>query len=66
MRPWEIGDFRRFDSGKQFTVFFGLTPYPYSSVTMRCDQGIRKVGRKSLRKMAVEYACLVVVSLAEK
>ncbi len=24
--PWEIGDFRRFGSGKQFAAFFGLTP----------------------------------------
>ena len=56
--PWEIGDFRRFDSGKQFAAFFGLTPCPYSSGTMRRDQGISKAGRKSLRKMAVECAWL--------
>ena len=56
--PWEIGDFRRFASGKQFAAFFGLTPCPYSSGTMRRDQGISKAGRKSLRKMAVECAWL--------
>ena len=56
--PWEIGDFRRFGSGKQFAAFFGLTPCPYSSGTMRRDQGISKTGRKSLRKMAVECAWL--------
>lgn len=56
--PWEIGDFRRFGSGKQFAAFFGLTPCPYSSGTMRRDQGISKAGRKSLRKMAVECAWL--------
>ena len=56
--PWEIGDFRRFGSGKRFAAFFGLTPCPYSSGTMRRDQGISKTGRKSLRKMAVECAWL--------
>ncbi len=56
--PWEIGDFRRFSSGKQFAAFFGLTPCPYSSGTMKKDQGISKSGRKSLRKMAVECAWL--------
>ncbi len=56
--PWEIGDFRRFGSGKRFAAFFGLTPCPYSSGTMRRDQGISKAGRKSLRKMAVECAWL--------
>lgn len=56
--PWEIGDFLRFDTGKQFAAFFGLTPCPYSSGTMKRDQGISKAGRKSLRKMAVECAWL--------
>ena len=56
--PWESGDFRRFGSGKRFAAFFGLTPCPYSSGTMRRDQGISKTGRKSLRKMAVECAWL--------
>ena len=26
--PWEIGDFHRFATGKQFAAFFGLTPCP--------------------------------------
>ncbi len=56
--PWEIGDFRRFDTGKQFAAFFGLAPCPYSSGTMNRDQGINKSGRKSLRKMAIECAWL--------
>ncbi len=56
--PWEIGDFRRFDSGKQFAAFFGLAPCPYSSGTMKRDQGISKAGRKNLRRMAVECAWL--------
>ena len=56
--PWEIGDFRRFGSGKQFAAFFGLTPCPFASGTMNREQGISKAGRKSLRKMAVECAWL--------
>lgn len=56
--PWEIGDFRRFGSGKQFAAFFGLTPCPFASGTMNRDQGISKAGRKSLRKMAIECAWL--------
>jgi len=56
--PWEIGDFHRFATGKQFAAFFGLTPCPYSSGTMKRDQGISKTGRKSLRKMAIECAWL--------
>lgn len=56
--PWEIGDFQRFGTGKQFAAFFGLTPCPYSSGTMKRDQGISKSGRKSLRKMAIECAWL--------
>ena len=56
--PWEIGDFWRFGSGKQFAAFHGLTPCPFSSGTMNREQGISKAGRKSLRKMAVECAWL--------
>jgi len=56
--PWEIGDFRRFGSGRQFAAFFGLTPCPFASGTMNREQGISKAGRKSLRKMAVECAWL--------
>lgn len=56
--PWGIGDFRRFDSGKQFAAFFGLAPCPYSSGTMKRDQGISKAGRKNLRRMAVECVWL--------
>ena len=56
--PWEIGDFHRFATGKQFAAFFGLTPCPYASGTMKRDQGISKAGRKSLRKMAIECAWL--------
>ena len=54
--PWEIGDFSRFKTGKQFAAYFGLTPCPYASGTMNRDQGISKSGRKSLRKMAIEGA----------
>jgi len=54
--PWEIGDFARFKTGKQFAAYFGLTPCPYASGTMNRDQGISKSGRKSLRKMAIEGA----------
>lgn len=56
--PWEIGDFERFKSGKHFASYFGLTPCPYASGTMKRDQGISKSGRKSLRKMAIEAAWL--------
>lgn len=56
--PWEIGEFHRFATGKQFAAFFGLTPCPYASGTMKRDQGISKAGRKSLRKMAIECAWL--------
>ena len=35
--PWEIGDFHRFATGKQFAAFFGLTPCPYASGTMKRD-----------------------------
>lgn len=58
--PWEVGDWRRFDTAKQFAAFFGMTPCPYSSGTMKRDQGISKTGRKSLRKMAIECAWLWV------
>lgn len=55
---WEIGDFGRFKNGKQFSSYFGLTPCPFASGTMKREQGISKSGRKSLRKTAIEMAWL--------
>jgi len=55
---WEIGDFGRFKNGKRFASYFGLTPCPFASGTMKREQGISKSGRKSLRKMAIEMAWL--------
>ena len=55
---WEIGDFSRFKNGKCFASYFGLTPCPFASGTMKREQGISKSGRRSLRKMAIEMAWL--------
>ena len=55
---WEIGDFSRFKNGKKFSSYFGLTPCPFASGTMKREQGISKNGRKSLRKIAIELAWL--------
>lgn len=55
---WEIGDWERFENGKKFASYFGLTPCPFASGTMNREQGISKAGRKSLRKKAIELGWL--------
>ena len=50
---WEVGDFGRFKNGKKFSSYFGMTPCPFSSGTIKREQGISKAGRRSLRKMAI-------------
>ena len=55
---WEIGDFGRFKNGKRFASYFGLTPCPFASGTMKREQGISKCGRRTLRRMAIEMAWL--------
>ena len=57
---WYINDFGRFQNGKKFVRFFGLTPTPWISCKMRREQGISKAGNKELRRIAVQLAWLWV------
>jgi len=57
---WEVPDWGRFDNAKKFSAYFGMTPCPFSSGTIKREQGISKAGRKSLRKKAIELGWLWV------
>lgn len=52
----EIGDFTRFDTGKQLARFCGVTPRNASSGARQADAGLIKAGSPELRQVLVELA----------
>jgi len=52
----EIGDFRRFHTGKQLSRFCGLTPRNASSGNRMADAGLIKAGNPCLRAALVQAA----------
>jgi transposase len=52
--------YRHFNNRRELAGYFGLTPSPYNSGSMRVDQGISKVGNPRARSLAVEIAWLWV------
>jgi transposase len=52
--------YRHFDNRREVASYFGLTPSPYNSGSMRTDQGIGKAGNPRARTMAIELAWLWV------
>ena len=52
--------YRHFDNRREVASYFGLTPSPYSSGSMRTDQGIGKAGNPRARTLAIELAWLWV------
>jgi transposase len=52
----EIGDFTRFDTGKQLARFCGVTPRNASSGARQADSGLIKAGSPELRRVLIELA----------
>ena len=52
----EIGQFDRFDSGKQLSRFCGLSPRKASSGERQADSGLIKAGNRLLRATLIEAA----------
>ena len=52
--------YRHFDNRRELAGYFGLTPSPYNSGSMRVDQGISKAGNPRARTLAIEIAWLWV------
>lgn len=52
--------YRHFNNRRELAGYFGLTPSPYNSGSMRTDQGISKVGNPRARSLAIEIAWLWV------
>lgn len=52
----EIGDFTRFDTGKQLARFCGVTPRNASSGQKQADAGLIKAGAPELRRVLIELA----------
>ena len=52
--------YRHFDNRREVASYFGLTPSPYNSGSMRTDQGIGKAGNPRARTLAIELAWLWV------
>jgi transposase len=52
----EIGDFRRFESPRQFMAYVGLVPREYSSGGKERRGGITKTGNGHVRRLLVEAA----------
>ena len=52
----EIGDFRRFASGKQLARFCGVTPCNASSGKREADAGLVRAGNRELRAVLIEAA----------
>jgi transposase len=50
--------YRHFDNRREVASYFGLTPSPYNSGSMRTDQGIGKAGNPRARTLAIELAWL--------
>lgn len=52
----EIGDFSRFDAGKQLARFCGVKPRNASSGARQADSGLIKAGSPELRRVLIELA----------
>jgi transposase len=52
----EIGDFTRFDTGKQLARFCGVTPRNASTGARQADAGLIKAGAPELRRVLIELA----------
>jgi transposase len=52
----EVGDFTRFDTGKQLARFCGVTPRNASSGARQADAGLIKAGAPELRRVLIELA----------
>jgi transposase len=52
----EIGDFTRFDTGKQLARFCGVTPRNASSGQRQADAGLIRAGAPELRRVLIELA----------
>jgi transposase len=52
--------YRQFHNRRELAGYFGLTPSPYNSGSMRVDQGISKAGNPHARSLAIEVAWLWV------
>jgi transposase len=50
--------YRHFDNRREVASYFGLTPSPFNSGTMRVDQGISKAGNPRIRTLAIELSWL--------
>jgi hypothetical protein len=50
--------YRHFDTRREVASYFGLTPSPFNSGTMRVDQGISKAGNPRIRTLAIELSWL--------
>jgi transposase len=50
--------YRHFNNRRELAGYFGLTPSPYNSGSMRVDQGISKTGNPRARSLAIEIAWL--------
>jgi len=53
---WEFFGWRRIRNRRELASLAGLTPTPYDSGGMRCEQGISKAGNRRVRWMMVELA----------
>ncbi len=52
--------YRHFNNRRELASYFGLTPSPYHSGSMRVDQGISKAGNPRGRRLAIEITWLWV------
>ena len=52
----EIGEFSRFQSGKQLARYCGLSPRNASSGERESDSGLIKAGNPQLRSVVIEMA----------
>jgi len=53
---YEVFSWREIRNRRQLGALMGLTPLPWNSGNLRCDQGISKAGSSRLRALAVELA----------
>jgi transposase len=53
---WEFFGWRQIRNRRELASLAGLTPTPYDSGGMRCEQGISKAGNRRVRWMMVELA----------
>jgi transposase len=53
---WEFFGWRQIRNRRELASLAGLTPTPYDSGGMRCEQGISKAGNRRVRWMMIELA----------